>query len=629
MDFFQHQERARRKTGLLVLYFVVAVVAVIASVTAAMLLILHFSGAGVSLQAPWAHPLTAWIALGTFVVIVGGCLVKTWQLRKGGPALAEMMGAKPIDATTTDNSEQRLLNVVEEMSIAAGIPAPRIYVLEQEPAINAFAAGFRPSEAIVAVTRGTLDKLSRDELQAIIGHEFSHILNADIRINLRMVAVLAGILAVGKVGEHLLHSQRHQSRSSRRNNKGNLVIVGLALMVIGYVGLFFGRLIKAAISRQRELLADASAVQFTRNPDGLAGALIQVRNNGGSYLANAHAEDMSHMCFVLPVKMHLQRWLSTHPPVDERLTALGEGWVARARARARQSGDPSPNPLSAPQAANVDGSLGFAPGASPVRVSSQVGTVKDADIDWAQTTLAQLPEEIRQSLRQPQGARRALLALILASNRNDTAHQLRQAGLADDQPALETLAEALRPLGATLRLPVIDLALPALKNEPRAAREQLLAELESLAKADNTFSLFEWALLGLARQQLGERAGRNRHTRFHRYGAVAAELQLLFSLLVWASGATQDTGTALFSRYTQGLLPAGRTLLPLTHCSSDKLFQAVDRLTDLSPLLKGPIIDSAVALAMDDGELKTRERETLRALSSLLECPLPPCFADH
>ncbi|MZR63735.1 M48 family metallopeptidase [Alcanivorax sp. DP30] len=630
MDFFQQQQKAKQRTGLLVLYFCLAVIAVVVCVTTAVVLLLGMANIQLYPQNGTLlfNPVIYWTALGTFAVIVGGCLLKTWQLRKGGSALAEMLGGRLINASTTDQAERQLLNVVEEMSIASGIAVPQVYVMDQENTINAFAAGFRPSEAVIAVTRGSLDRFSRDELQAVIGHEFSHILNSDIRINLRMVAVLAGILAVGKIGEILLRSGSRSRRaySSRSKNNG-LPALGLALVVIGYVGLFFGRLIKAAISRQRELLADASAVQFTRNPAGLAGALIHIRNDGGSHLASSHAEDMSHMCFAPSIPMKLKQWLATHPSLDERLAALGPEWVARARARARQQD--SSSPASASSVAPPEGAAGFAAGrgnnSASAAPSQQVGTVQQGDMAYAQQLLSALPGSIRSQAHTPEGARQVLFALVLAGSRADSTMLLARCKLADSQ-AFQSLTRAVRELGPETRLPLIDMALPSLKSQPRDSRRKLLADLERLCNADQHFSLFEWTLLALARQQLDDNAGRNRHTRFHRLGAVAQELQQLFSVLVWAGGASEAQAEALFRQHAGSLLPAARSLLPLSHCSSAKLFSAVDRLADLSPLLKGPIIDCAVDLAMADGTLKTAERELLRALSSLLECPLPPLF---
>jgi len=631
MDFFQHQQKAKRRTGLLVLYFCLAILAVVASVTAAVALTLGFSG--IRLNGDGANlllnPVIYWSALITLAVILFGCLLKTWQLRKGGSALAEMLGGRLISASTNDSAERQLLNVVEEMSIASGIAVPQVYVMDEEHTINAFAAGFRPSEAIIAVTRGSLDRFSRDELQAVIGHEFSHILNSDIRINLRMVAVLAGILAVGKIGEYLLHSSGRSRRSfsSSRSKNNGLPVLGLALVAIGYVGLFFGRLIKAAISRQRELLADASAVQFTRNPAGLAGALIHIRNDGGSYLASRHAEDMSHMCFAPSIPMKLKQWLATHPSLDERLGALGPDWVARARTRARQKQGNAGSNAAATSA--PEGSAGFAgtTGSTPVSSapSQQVGTVQQGDMDYARQLLDALPEPVRNQTRTPEGAREVLFALVLAGSDYDSSAQLAQCQL-EDSASLQSLTQSLKALGPETRLPLVDMALASLKPQPTQARQQFLTKLEALCHADDHFSLFEWTLLALARQQLDENAGRNRHTRFHRFGAVAQELQQLFSVLVWAGGAKGSQAEALFRQHAGSLLPGARNLLPLSHCSSKKLFAAVDRLADLSPLLKGPVIDCAVDLAMADNTLKTAERELLRALSSLLECPLPPLF---
>jgi Zn-dependent protease with chaperone function len=634
MDFFQHQQKAKRRTGLLVLYFCLAIMAVVASVTVAVVLLLGFANIQLHPQqgSILLNPVVYWTALITLGVILFECMLKSWQLRKGGSALAEMLGGRLINTSTTDRAERQLINVVEEMSIASGIAVPQVYVMDQETTINAFAAGFRPSEAVIAVTRGSLERFSRDELQAVIGHEFSHILNADIRINLRMVAVLSGILAVGKIGEYLLYSQRrsHRSYSSRSSKNNGLPALGLALVVIGYVGLFFGRLIKAAVSRQRELLADASAVQFTRNPAGLAGALIHIRNDGGSYLASRHAEDMSHMCFAPSIPMKLKQWLATHPSLDERLEALGPEWVARARARARQSA--SSAQAQAPTSRTPEGTAGFAgqgldqATTSQARPpSQQVGTVQQGDMDYARQLLASLPDELRTQAHTPEGARQVLFALVLARSRGDRDALLARCKL-PNTPALQSLTDQVARLGPETRLPLIDMALPSLKSQPDDERVQLLKELDTLCHADQHFSLFEWTLLALARQQLDTRAGRNRHTRFHRLGAVAQELQQLFSVLVWAGGASDDRAEALFRQHAGSLLPAARSLLPLSHCSSDKLFSAVDRLADLSPLLKGPVIDCAVDLAMADGTLKTAEKELLRALSSLLECPLPPLF---
>lgn len=628
MDFFQHQERARRKTGLLVLYFILAVVAVVVCVNLALLLSFVWMDVPLAPPSQWfTHPLTLWITLFTLLVMVCGCLFKTWQLRRGGKGLAAMLGARPIDPDTRHTDEKKLINVVEEMSLASGIPTPQLYVLDKEAAINAFVAGFRPSETVLVVTHGTLKKLDRGELQGVIAHEFSHIFNADMRLNLRLIAVLAGILAVGKIGEFML---RGSSRRSSANRKGNsLVLVALALVVVGYLGLFFGRLIKAAISRQRELLADASAVQFTRNPAGLAGALIKIRNGDGSHLDSVHAEDMSHMCFGETLGFRFRNLLATHPPLDERLGALGSDWVARARSRARTP-PPQPQGTSTPM---PEGASAFS-GANPADTTSpppshRVGTVSEADVGYARSLLESLPDALKKQLHNPRQAERTLYALILSSSDNDASHLLSNAGLQEEETELLALSQQLSALGTRLRLPIIDLALPTLKGLPAPQRRAILDTLNALVAADQRTTLFEWALVALARQQLDEQARRNRHTRFHRFNAVAGELQLAFSVMTWASGARDDEARTAFRQASHGLLPEARTLLPLSHCSSQRLGQAMDRLADLSPLLKGPVIDALSDLVRSDGKVQVSEAEMLRAMAALMECPLPPLFAGQ
>ena len=217
------------------------------------------------------------------------------------------------------------------MAIASGTPTPPVYMMQEEPGINAFAAGFTPSDAVVGVTRGCVGQLSRDELQGVIGHEFSHILNGDMRLNIRLMGVLFGILVVGLIGSILLRSSLYgsalQSRSSRGNSTQVLLIIGGVLMLVGFIGTLVGNLIKASVSRQREFLADASAVQFTRNPSGIAGALKKIGGfEAGSEMMNPHAPESSHMFFGRAVSSGFNSLFATHPPLEERIARLDSSW---------------------------------------------------------------------------------------------------------------------------------------------------------------------------------------------------------------------------------------------------------------------------------------------------------------
>jgi len=305
MDFFEHQHKAKQKTKLLVFYFVLAVVLIIAVINTVVFILGNNSGQfQISIKEWLLSPWFAGITLGTLLVIFLGSLIRGIQISGGGQSVAKMVNARAINMNSKDKLERRLINVVEEMSIASGMPVPSLFIMDEEMGMNAFVAGLVPSDTVLVVTEGLLEKLNRQELQGVVAHEFSHIFNADMRMNVRLIAILGGILALGQLGYFMLRSMRYRSYRRSSSNSGNnqmgLVIIGvaIALLVVGYIGLFFGRLIKAAISRQREFLADASAVQYSRDSMGIANALYQIKTNGkGSLLDSSHAEDMSHMCF--------------------------------------------------------------------------------------------------------------------------------------------------------------------------------------------------------------------------------------------------------------------------------------------------------------------------------------------
>ncbi|MCC4307298.1 M48 family metalloprotease [Alcanivorax marinus] len=589
MDFFDHQARARRRTVLLVGYFLAALAAVTAAVNLCAWLI-----------GRWLHPDLSWrdwllsnaglaLTAATLAVLIGGSLRKAWQLREGGPALARLLGAREVPAQPRDARHRRLLQVVEEMSLAAGTVPPRTYVLEREDGINALVAGLTPSSTVLVVTRGALERLSRDELQGVVAHEFSHILNADMRLNLRLLAALAGVLAIGKVGEFLLHAT---TGDGHRRGLPLFALGGVLLMAIGFAGLFFGRLIKAAISRQRERLADASAVQFTRQPAGLAGALIKIRQEG-SHLRSLHAEDLSHMAFAETLGLRWRRLLATHPSLDQRLRALGADWPVRARVRARQARAPSS------------------------AASARVGHLDAANLGYARSLLASIPDDLQRALHTQEGAECVLYALVLGATPPPPALRRGRRG---------ALVEQVRGLGTRLRLPLLDLAVATLRQAPERRRPVIVAQLQAITRHRGQDDLLCRALAAIARQALTPPKRRLPGLEIHRLSAVANEIQVVFSVLAWAGDSARTTALAAFQRATHGLLPPGRLLLPPDRCGPPRLQTAVDRLTRLTPLLKAPLIDAAADLVLSDGQVQVAEAELLRALCALLDCPMPPLF---
>ncbi|MEO8718104.1 MAG: M48 family metallopeptidase [Burkholderiales bacterium] len=612
MNFFEHQELARRNTRVLVVLYGLAVVAVVAAVTAV------FAGAYLyKLAADVPGPVSLadvppalyWgAALGTLALILAVTVVQSLRLGGGGEVVARMAGARPVSPETRDPLERRLLNVVEEMAIAAGVRVPKVYVMAGEPGINAFAAGSEVSNAVVAVTRGTLETLNRDELQGVIGHEFSHILHGDMRINIRMIGILAGIVFIGSIGRFAMQAMG-RGGGGRKNGAAAVFAVGVALFIIGYTGLFFARLIKAAIARQREFLADASSVQYTRNPDGIAGALDQIRaSTRGTLIEGRSAEELSHMYFGESVNLWLSGIFATHPPVDERIRRVHPGFEPskyRARrpaaqlddaddARRRQAAEGllATAVLAAGGKRTADAAHAW--GRTPQASAQLVGTLDAEKVDRAQRLVDALPAELRESVRAPEGARTAVLALVgpqAAAGRLDTA----------------------------LHLPLVDLALPALKNMDEAGRTKFLDDVETAIRADRRVSLHEFVLQTLLRHQLAPQAPVASGKRIE---DLREESLTLLSLIAFASHA--DTAAAFEAGVAQlGGLHEAR-LLGQEAITPQAAGAALDRLRGLAPLAKALLVKALFAAATADGTIRLGEAELLRVTGAVLDCPLPP-----
>ncbi|HEX5636400.1 MAG TPA: M48 family metalloprotease, partial [Gammaproteobacteria bacterium] len=445
MDFFTRQDQARRKTWLLILYFVVAIAATVLVVNVVVDTALRLLFVYSDITSPGSSKYTrGWLGSNTWVyvslmtigVIVSGSLYKLLRLSDGGVAVALMVGAIPVVASSKNPADKTFTNVVEEMAIASGMPVPQLFVLENETSINAFVAGFRPTEAVMVVTRGALEQLDRDELQGVVGHEFSHILNGDMRINLRLLAILAGILLIGKIGEVMMRGAKEGE------GRGALFILlfGLALYLVGYTGLFFGRVIKAAISRQREFLADAASVQFTRNPRGLTGALFKIQgSDSGTILQNDYAEDLSHMC--IAEAMNVNSWLATHPPLAVRIQAIDPSYLGTQRAKkiiARRKTESSLEKI-------VDGQI--------QALSDSVGNISGQQMALASEIHHAMPSVLIQSVHAIEGATGVVYALLDAQNLP-----------ADIQSRVNKLREITGRLDRRMRLPLIDMTLPQLKR---------------------------------------------------------------------------------------------------------------------------------------------------------------------
>jgi Zn-dependent protease with chaperone function len=640
IDFFEQQDSARRKTTLLVVYFVLAIVCLIALVYGLLLALnLYDTGEAVSL---WQPELLLVVAVGVGVVVGGASVFKVAQLASGGQSVALMMGGAEVPGTTRDARERRLLNVVEEMALAAGVPVPPVYVLD-EPGINAFAAGYAPGDAVVAVSRGCLQYLNRDELQGVVAHEFSHVLNGDMRLNIRLIALIFGIIALSIVGRILMWSSGGRSSSSRSDSRGGLVLFGLGLFVLGLVGAFFGRLIQAAVSRQREYLADASAVQFTRNPDGIAGALKKIGGlQEGSRVENPRADEIGHMFFANAFRGGFSGLLATHPPLEDRIRRLDPSFTGEFPEvrpvevdRAELEG---PRPRRAPPTAGLPTIPGLpqvplpAMGLAAAQAAERVGRVTPKEIDHAAAQHADFPDALRDAAHEPFSARALVYALLL-DPRADLRD--RQLGLLKAGAEPVDFAESLRlttPVQAlpdALRLPLLDLAMPALRQMSPRQHLTFRSQVEALISADQRLSLFEYTLRCVLHRHLDAQflpreqpRGPLENSPRRLEPAVAKVL----SLLAWEGQSKPDQAAGAFAAGMRNFAGDGQTysLSPREECSLAEFDAALQTLNRSTPAIKRRAITACAACIVADRQVTVRESELLRAICDTLDCPLPP-----
>ena len=648
MDFFDQQDRARRNTKLLVVYFVCGVVMLVLAVYLALLLI--FRGASLSerhrryAEAPevtwWDPKLFVGAAVSTLAVIGMGSGFKTLELARGGSVVATNLGGQLVDPNTTDPDERKLLNVVEEMAIAAGLPVPQVYVLPGERGINAFAAGHSNSDAVVAVTRGSIRLLTRDELQGVIGHEFSHILNGDMRLNLRLMGIIFGIVCLTVIGRVLLYTR---SRSSK--DKNPLPLLGLALIVIGWVGVVFGRMIQAAVSRQREFLADASAVQFTRNPAGLAGALKKIGGlEEGSKLEAAHAEEASHMFFSNGMGESFLHLMDTHPPLADRIRALDpsfEGTFAPVEevettdsaARPSRAQPASPIPFTLPGFPRQQTGAGMVPPVIAAQaVMPNTGNPTTAHLRYAEGLRASIPPTLQAAAREPLGASTLVYALLLS---DDAAAREKQLGELSAATSPAICQETLRILPETqavathAKLPLVDLAMPGLRGMSPVQFQQFRVAVGKLVESDGEIDLFEYVLQKVVLRHLEPNffQARKPVVQFYSLKPLAADCAVLLSALAYLGQDQPDKIDYAFRQGAQPLSYAGRIQLSLAaqdQCELEQVDAALNRLSQAVPQIKKNVLDACAQTVAADGVIQVMEAELLRAIADTLDCPMPP-----
>jgi Zn-dependent protease with chaperone function len=650
VDFFERQDKARRHTAFLVFYFIVAVVLLIGAVYLTVLLVFggfQLKNGADETTASWSQ---ASMFLGTAVATLGvigtGSFFKTLSLARGGRAVAELLDGRLVNPNSTDAQERKLLNVVEEMAIASGVPVPQVYVMDGEPGINAFAAGHSASDAAISVTRGAMTMLTRDELQGVIAHEFSHLLNGDMKLNLRLMGLIFGILCLTVIGRILI-------RTSGRKNP--LPLLGLALIIIGWVGVLFGRLIQAAVSREREFLADASAVQFTRNPSGLANALKKIGGIAeGSQLQSDRAEEASHLFFANGLKSRFFGF-ATHPPLAERIKALDPSFDGKYPAVALPdtpgASMPPPLPgvshLAPPPPPPPLVSTAQPPPLPVVRppplptapaiigqetIVADIGKPRAEHLRYAVDLHQAIPVSIQTATRDPLGAHALVCAFLLAEDAAAREKQLDELGRSTSAPVRDETRRIwsdVQAIPPQARIPLVDLALPALRRLSPSQFEQFRSAVNAMIASDEKTDLFEFMLQKIVMRHLDTRFYPERRpvTQFYDLRPLVRDAGILLSATAYAGADDPALAQAAFAKGAESLGRIARAeipWLPPTECDLKHLDAALDRFAQSVPQIKKNVLTACADTVAADNTIQQREAEMLRAIADALDCPLPP-----
>ena len=645
MNFFDAQDQARRTTRRLVFVYILATILIVLGVTLIVGMSLFmfdntsYGGSFVTFAVQRTGLLLG-IAICAALLIIGATAFKTAALSSGGGRVATDMGGTLVPPNVQDPLRRRLRNVVEEMAIASGMPVPDIYVLEQENGINAFAAGYAPGDAAIAVTRGTLELLDRDELQGVIGHEFSHILNGDMRLNIRLMGVLFGIMVLGLIGRTILRGGRHGAFVSSRRGKGApvVLIIGLGLTILGAIGVFFARAIKSSVSRQREYLADASAVQFTRQTEGLADALKKIGGyGGGSLLRAADPEEVSHMLFGTGSK--LSGMFATHPPLTERIQALDPHFKASdypevdLRKR-RPVGDGAP--VSSAHEGVTTALAGGTAATLSESISDMVGDPENEHVSFASHLRQSVPELLYDAAHSHELAYLLVVALILDGSGRVTDRQLQLTTerLGDDRTRLvREYYDEISNTGAEYRLPLMEIAFPALKMRPAPQLSYLIDLAGRLIDVDGEIDLYEYCFYRILVSNLGQASdpsGRQKPRRAAREPVRRAATNLL--RVIARHGHVDDAER--LRAYEAGIAVFGKWGAKYAYDSGQKtsvnvLDESLETLLALNSKGKRMLLEAVTATVMSDKTLSVSEAELIRAICASLDCPLPPILIDR
>ncbi len=645
MNFFEQQDKAVSNSKKLIVLFILAVVAIIAAVYFPMqwfafeyVLKHKMHQATLVKDNPiiWSYSLFWKVALGTLAIIIIGSWMKIRELAEGGQVVAHMMNGRLVDPATRDLQERKLMNVVEEMSIAAGIPVPNVYLLDREFSINAFAAGYTVGDAVIGVTRGTIDKLNREELQGVIAHEFSHILHGDMKLNIKLMGLLYGILSINLIGRAIIS---FRDRRDRRSG-GPLILGGIILMIVGWIGYLFGRVIQAAVARQREFLADASAVQYTRNADGIGNALKIIGGYAkvpatGSHLLNHHAQEISHMTFGSIRFNPTSGWFSSHPRIEERIKAVDPHF----RPEQQEKQPPLPYAVTQPSTTAFEPQRKIKFGDVELPTSQKLnygastmlgnaGTIPILALAHEQQWLSSMDETVQNACRETNTAKAVMYILIAEYNDEAKAHFQKLLHERDPQilPNFEMLWEPVKKMGYESRLKLLDLSVPALRKLSPSECKEFIRTLVQLVELDQKVTMPEYLLVKILQRHLRHHFAPSKTTRVSIYDVYSVQKELIFLLCTIASHGN-DVKSQAQSALNAGLvsiLPKTSYQMKEINCDYKQIDAVLKTLRKTSFSIRKEILDACAKTAMFDQTVTWSEAELLRAIGDTLDCPLPP-----
>ena len=641
MDFFKQQDKARGLSGYLILLFGFAVLCIIISIFCLTSFAVGFERDLAALA--WTLELAVISTIGTVIAVFLASAFRISWLSSGGKVVAESMGGQRLNQNTKDPLSRQVLNVVEEMAIASGTPVPPVYLMDEQ-GINAFAAGYSPRDAVIGVTRGCATKLNRDQLQGVMAHEFSHILNGDMRINIRLTGIIFGIVFLASIGR-ILTNVAYISGGRRRNGKdgggGALVILGIGLLIIGGIGGFFGSMIRASISRQREFLADASAVQFTRNPDGIAGALKRIGGySHGSKLQSAGAQEFSHMFF----SSGISNMFATHPPLPIRIKRIDPNWknaypdtdkISETASQSSQlagvsgfTGTSDNGSTSQNQPQPQTGSNGQERSHSAQTFLKNEGKIDDEKLAQVRSLIASIPANLVEQAKEPFGARCLLFALLI-DNQNLEARK-RQAQMIEQQAEEGTLyqTEKIEPFLSNLsceqKLVLVEESRPAISELSINQFSVFQKLIVQLIGADESIDLFEWCLHKVIEFDFGKQ---HYPRQLHGRASLRSRISDCAVILGALSHYGQDGADPkpAFNKGMQALDRSGQIKLPASQdCGLSSMDKAIERLNKLSASEKRSLIDACACTIDHDGKTTDIEIQILRGIACALSCPLGP-----